>query len=148
MPVQLELPKAGSSGLRVCWAPGGWEDGGGRGQYRAGWSPPPTLHSNESAALCWVAGLPRGRVAQVGFLGPKCQESRLRFNGSRRKNSHPFQRGTTRDLSPGALQWSLAPRPQAESLFSERELRLPLWLLSSSQPHHRREAAQKHIGCR
>lgn len=113
------------------------------------------LHSNEaeSAAMCWMAGLPRGRMTQVGFLGPKCQESRLWFNGSGRKNSHPFQTGATRaaghwGLAPGVLQWSLAPRPQAESWFSQRELLLPPWLLSSSRLHHRRAAAQKHIGCR
>lgn len=113
------------------------------------------LHSNEaeSAAMCWMAGLPRGRMRPVGFLSPKCQESRLWFNGSRRKNSHPFQTGMTRaaghrSLTAGVLQWSLAPRPQAESWFSQRELLLPPWLLSSSQPHHRRVAARKGTGCR
>lgn len=34
----------------------------------------PALHSNESAAMCWMAGLPRGRMAQVGVLGSKCQD--------------------------------------------------------------------------
>lgn len=39
------------------------------------------LHSNESAAMCWMTGLPRGRMAQVGVLGSKSQDPTL-FKGA------------------------------------------------------------------
>lgn len=154
MPVGFELPRSRLLRDEGLLGPGWMGRVKKRGQYR-GRLAGQALHSNEaaSAAMCWMAGLPRGRMTQVGLLGPKCQESRQWFNGSRRENSHPFQAGLTRaaghwGLAPGALQWSLAPRPQAESWFSQRELPLPPWLLSSSQLHRRRVAAQTHRGCR
>lgn len=97
MPAGLELPRSRLLRAEGLLGPGWVGRVKERDQYGdrlAGRA----LHSNEaeSAAMCWMAGLPRGRMTQVGFLGPKCQESRLWFNDSRRKNSHPFQESTTR----------------------------------------------------